>query len=552
MKNLKGKRVVLYRRVSTTDQKEQGNSLNTQRDHLRSFVEKNEMVILNEYQEDYSAKNFERPEFNRLRDFVRLNKGKVDYILITSWDRFSRNTYESLGVIIEMRKWGVEINSIENWIDHDDPQQQIMKLLYLGMPEVDNQIRSNKTREGMRQGLLEGRVNKAPVGYMRGRDPNNSNKHLIQIDDIKGPLMRDLFEEYALGVTSQSELMKKRKYAPLNLRMNNLSTQLKNVVYSGRVFVKAYKEETDQIVDGLHEALISIETFNKVQRVIHRNKKHSHKQNKTNEKLPLRGHLSCPKCSLGLTGSGSTSRSGKRHYYYHCQNSKGCDFRVKTGDLHEALNELFKELKVSDEIITLFKLVLQDKYEKTEKSNKQQLKKLRIELKKIEDKKETLLEKMLEGVISNEDYQKHNNKYSEQIAEIESGIDNLKADDKELKEYISFGTFMLQNLSEVYSKLDVNGKGKLIGSIFDEKLVFLKNKYRTPKLKDGAAFIFNNNKALQRLKTKKGDSREKVSSLVPEAGIEPAHPKVQDFESSASTSSATRANCIRRTKIGIF
>ena len=31
--------------------------------------------------------------------------------------------------------------------------------------------------------------------------------------------------------------------------------------------------------------------------------------------------------------------------------------------------------------------------------------------------------------------------------------------------------------------------------------------------------------------------------FVPEAGIEPAHPKVQDFESSASTSSATRALC---------
>ena len=48
-------------------------------------------------------------------------------------------------------------------------------------------------------------------------------------------------------------------------------------------------------------------------------------------------------------------------------------------------------------------------------------------------------------------------------------------------------------------------------------------------------------KALKSLKTKKGDSREKVSSLVPEAGIEPALPKEQDFESSASTSSATRA-----------
>ena len=48
-------------------------------------------------------------------------------------------------------------------------------------------------------------------------------------------------------------------------------------------------------------------------------------------------------------------------------------------------------------------------------------------------------------------------------------------------------------------------------------------------------------KALQSLKTKRGESREKVSSLVPEAGIEPALPKEQDFESSASTSSATRA-----------
>ena len=540
-KELQGKSVILYRRVSTTDQKENGNSLNTQSHSLRAYAQSNGMEIIREYEEDYSAKNFQRPEFNRLREFVKRNKSKVDYILITSWDRFSRNTYEALGVIGEMRALGVEINSIENWIDHDDPQQLMMKLMYLGMPEVDNKIRSNKTREGMRQGLLEGRVNKAPVGYMRGRDPNNPNKHLIQIDPIKGPLMRNLFEEYALGVTPQSELIKKRKYAPLNLRMSNLSTQLKNVVYSGRVFIPEYKEFPAEIKDGLHEALISIETFNKVQRVIHRNKKYSHKQNKTNDKMPLRGYLSCPKCSLGLTGSGSKSRSGKRHYYYHCQTKNGCNFRVKTADLHNALNELFKELKASDEVVALFKLMLQDKYEKTEKSNKQLLQKSEKELKKIEDKKETLLEKMIEGVISNEDYQKHNNKYSEQIAELKLEIDNLKGDDKELKEYISFGTFMLQNLSEVYAKLDVNGKGKLIGSIFDEKLVFLKNKYRTPKLKDGAAFIFNNNKALQSLKTKKGDSREKVSSLVPEAGIEPALPKEQDFESSASTSSATRA-----------
>lgn len=40
---------------------------------------------------------------------------------------------------------------------------------------------------------------------------------------------------------------------------------------------------------------------------------------------------------------------------------------------------------------------------------------------------------------------------------------------------------------------------------------------------------------------KKADEKSSAFFLVPRAGIEPAHPKVQDFESSASTSSATEA-----------
>jgi hypothetical protein len=40
---------------------------------------------------------------------------------------------------------------------------------------------------------------------------------------------------------------------------------------------------------------------------------------------------------------------------------------------------------------------------------------------------------------------------------------------------------------------------------------------------------------------KKADEKSSAFLLVPRAGIEPAHPKVQDFESSASTSSATEA-----------
>ena len=54
-------------------------------------------------------------------------------------------------------------------------------------------------------------------------------------------------------------------------------------------------------------------------------------------------------------------------------------------------------------------------------------------------------------------------------------------------------------------------------------------------------YIYRNIKALDEVKNKTGSLHLKTSRLVPRAGIEPALPKEQDFESSASTSSATGA-----------
>ena len=62
MNNLRGKNAILYRRVSTTNQKLFGNSLNAQQNSLRDFCEKHHINIVKEFQEDYSAKNFNRPE----------------------------------------------------------------------------------------------------------------------------------------------------------------------------------------------------------------------------------------------------------------------------------------------------------------------------------------------------------------------------------------------------------------------------------------------------------------------------------------------------------
>ena len=70
MNNLRGKNAILYRRVSTTNQKLFGNSLNAQQKQFKGLLCKNTHInIVKEFQEDYSAKNFNRPEWKKLNDF---------------------------------------------------------------------------------------------------------------------------------------------------------------------------------------------------------------------------------------------------------------------------------------------------------------------------------------------------------------------------------------------------------------------------------------------------------------------------------------------------
>ena len=243
MNNLKGKNAILYRRVSTTDQKIFGNSLNAQQCSLNDFCDKNALNIIKEFQEDYSAKDFNRPEWKRLNKFAKENKKKIDYLLVVDWDRFSRNTYEALGVINDFKAIEIEVNCIDKWIDYNDPTQIMMQLMYLGLPEVDNKVRSQKVRAGMRQGLLEGRYNsKQPIGYIPGKD--ELGKPLMQLDSIKAPLIKEIFELFSTGLYSQNELRNKDKFSSLNLSKSNLSRLLKNIVYTGRVKVPEYKNES--------------------------------------------------------------------------------------------------------------------------------------------------------------------------------------------------------------------------------------------------------------------------------------------------------------------
>ena len=524
MNNLKGKKAILYRRVSTTDQRVYGNSLGAQRDTLRAFCSSNGIDVIREFEEDFSAKTFEkRSVFQELLDYARSHKAEIDLLLATRIDRFSRNATESHLMIRQLEGWGIEVNFTENWMNWDDPYQHMTRIIQVAQPEAENLIKAHRTKTGMRQALKEGRyVGRQPIGYQPGKD--EIGKALMKPDPIKAPLVQELFKLYASGRFSQNQLLKEKRFEPLKLSKSSLSRLLRNSLYTGRVVVPQFNGEDETIVQGLHEPLISLGTFQNVQSILNEKQRTVAKANKLNPELPLRGHLKCPSCGRNLTGSGSRGKSGKRHFYYHCENRYGCGYRGRRNEHHEAFDNLITGLQPPAGVIALFEAVLRDVFNAKHNSVEQNLKEVKVRLETLTNKRELLLEKLLDGVVSDNNYRSGSAQLDIQIEEAKSEIDQLKRTDSGIENFIPFGISLISNLDAVFKSASIETKHQLLSSILAEKLELSGGKYRTPVFKEGFDLIFQPINQLQSQNRKTGDRIAAISRLVPGAGLEPARP----------------------------
>ena len=70
-------------------------------------------------------------------------------MLVTTWDRFSRNVTDSFLMIRQLKEMGIEVQAIEQPIDFSIPESKAMLVINLVFPEIDNDRRSIKIRGGI-------------------------------------------------------------------------------------------------------------------------------------------------------------------------------------------------------------------------------------------------------------------------------------------------------------------------------------------------------------------------------------------------------------------
>jgi hypothetical protein len=75
------------------------------------------------------------------------------------------------------------------------------------------------------------------------------------------PLIVQGFEKMASGLYSADEVRRWLNGQGLKLSKNTFPNIIRNIVYTGKIPVKAFKNEPSQVVIGLHPPLVSDEIF---------------------------------------------------------------------------------------------------------------------------------------------------------------------------------------------------------------------------------------------------------------------------------------------------
>lgn len=512
------KKAIIYARVSTDEQAEKGYSREEQLTRMQRFCATENINIAAEFLEDHSAKTFNRPEFNKLMQLLKAKKLQADTLIVTKIDRFTRNLFEAFNVVKELGKYGVQVYSLaEGLLDYNNPHKFFPLVVQTGAAQYDNMLRSDNTKRGMRQAMQKGHcVSTPPKGYLRDKATK-----LLFINNPIADIVIWSFNQYAKGIYSSEEVRRDAVQKGLKLNKQSFINMLKNPMYIGKIHIRKTKEEPEQLVDGLHTALISEETFYTVQQVLSgKRKPYKKPKHETNYALPLRGHLLCPECARILSGSITKNRpNGNSIPYYHCQQTKyGCNHRINANSAHSILKDYLKTLQQPEEVVDLSERVLGDIFNTNDNERLNGIKALEAEIKVIEDRINKVTNDYADGNLPITAYNNIVNKFEQQKNDLVMQHATFVKTPANFDRYISYSLGLLKDLSYYYAEAEPEVKNKLIGVVFPEKLTFLNNWYNTTKTNEAYSITCNVSKDL------KENSPTKIVRLysqAPPSGLEP-------------------------------
>lgn len=390
-------KVAIYVRVSTTNQVEEGYSIEEQKDKLSSYCDIKDWSVYKVYTDGgFSGSNTERPALEQLIKDAK--KRKFDTVLVYKLDRLSRSQKDTLYLIEDIFiKNNITFLSLQENFDTSTPFGKAM----IGLLSVFAQLEREQIKERMQLGKL-GRAKagksmmwaKTSYGYDYHRDTGT-----VTINHAQALAVKYMFESYLSGrsITKLRDDLNEKfpKEIPWNYRAVRMI--LGNPVYCG------YNQFMGEIYKGNHEAIISKEDFDKTQeelKIRQRNALENLNPRPFQAKYMLSGIAQCGYCGAPLKIIlGVKRKDGSRFKKYECHqrhprtlrgvttynDNKKCNSGFYYKDKLEAY--VLKEIsKLQDDTGYLDKIFSEDSAETIDReSYKKQIEELSKKLSRLND-----------------------------------------------------------------------------------------------------------------------------------------------------------------------
>mgnify|MGYP001159354753 CR=1 FL=1 len=158
---------VIYTRVSTGKQAEEGVSLEAQLARARAYAETHGMKIIGEFSDagisGKSTKN--RPEFRAALDLVCRQKAALVFY---SLSRVSRSTRDLLAIADRVRTAGANMVSLQEQIDTTTAMGTFVFTLLSALCALERELVGERTRTALRHLRAEGKaIGPTPYGFDR-------------------------------------------------------------------------------------------------------------------------------------------------------------------------------------------------------------------------------------------------------------------------------------------------------------------------------------------------------------------------------------------------
>ena len=324
LKEIEGEPAVAYVRVSpgrvqaAKADEPDGYSLPAQLSACERKAQSLGAVVIEKFMErSESAKTADRPELQRLLQFVKENR--VKYVIVHKVDRLARNRTDDVLINLALKQAGTQLVSVSENID-ETPSGLLMHGIMSSIAEFYSRNLATEVNKGLVQKAKTGGTpGRAPTGYVNVRQViNGLEGRTVEVDPVRGPLMAWAFETYATGEWTLRALLDELTRRGLTtapsakrpgkaLTISRLHSLLRHPYYIGIVRYRGV------LYPGKHPPLVSSAVWHEVQKILHAKNYAGEKQRE--HPHYLKGTIYCGQCNSRLIVCHAKGRGGTYPYF---------------------------------------------------------------------------------------------------------------------------------------------------------------------------------------------------------------------------------------------